>query len=71
MFLNQYRSADYLGLNPAGLTKWEKHHKSVKKLQLSVGFLFQGNVLFEQSSHGLSCPPEEVSYRVFGAKDVP
>ena len=26
---NQNSSADQLGLNPAGLTKWEKHKKSI------------------------------------------
>ena len=32
VILNQNSSADRLGLNPAGLTKWEKHYKEVKKL---------------------------------------
>ena len=31
MVLNQNSSADRLGLNPAGLTKWEKHYKKVEK----------------------------------------
>ena len=31
MVLDQNSSADQLGLNPAGLTKWEKHYKNVKK----------------------------------------
>ena len=31
VILNQNSSADQLGLNPAGLTKWEKHYKNVKK----------------------------------------
>ena len=34
MVLNQNSSADRLGLNPAGLTKWEKHYKSVKSHSL-------------------------------------
>ena len=29
VILNQNSSADRLGLNPAGLTKWEKHNKNV------------------------------------------
>ena len=32
MILNQNSSADRLGLNPAGLTKWKKHCKNVEKL---------------------------------------
>ena len=31
VILNQNSSADRLGLNPAGLTKWEKHYKNVEK----------------------------------------
>ena len=31
MVLNQNSSADWLGLNPAGLTRWEKHYKNVEK----------------------------------------
>ena len=29
MVLDQNSSADRLGLNPAGLTKWKKHYKNV------------------------------------------
>ena len=29
VILNQNSSADRLGLNPAGLTKWKKHYKNV------------------------------------------
>ena len=65
MVLNQNSSADRLGLNPAGLTKWEKHYKNVKKPYLKADFLFKGNALFGRSSQGLSCPTGEGdSYRV-------
>ena len=53
MTLNQNSSADRLGMNPAGLTKWEKHCKNVEKLQLKADFLFKGDALLEQCSYGL------------------
>ena len=51
MVLNQNSSADRLGLNPAGLTKWENHQ--YRKPQLSPNFFVERNVLLERCSYGL------------------
>ena len=47
MVLDQNSSANWLGLNPAGLTKWENHYKNVKSHSLKLISFFKGNALFE------------------------
>ena len=50
MVLNQNSSADRLGLNPAGLTKWEKHQKSVKSHNL-MHVSFSKEMLCQSEAH--------------------
>ena len=67
MVLDQNSSADWLGLNPTGLTKWEKHYKNVKKPQLLKRISFIKEMLCWSEAHmDFVVQREKNSYRVFG-----
>ena len=55
MVLNQNSSACQLGLNPAGLTQWEKALEVCQKPQLKADCPFEGNAQLEESPCGLCC----------------
>ena len=64
---NQNSSADRLGLNPAGLTKWEKHFmRGYFKPYINANFLLKGNALVRAMLLWTRLSDPENSYRVLG-----